>query len=99
MKKQLILLAGLHKTGTTSIQRACGEELQFLNELGYVYPDEIKGITPGAGKQGVFNHSHVFRIMFKEDPPIRLENKVVEQLQRRKELQGLARRLFDAFIQ
>ena len=99
MKKQLILLAGLHKTGTTSVQRACGEELQCLNELGYVYPGEFKWLTSGAGKQGAVNHSYLLRVMFKEDPPILLGNKVVDQLQRRKELQGRVRELFDAFIE
>jgi len=36
--------------------------------------------------------------MFKEDPPIEFENKVVDQLQHRKELQGRVRGLFEAFI-
>ena len=36
--KKLILLAGLHKTGTTSIQTACGNSLEALGASGFLFP-------------------------------------------------------------
>ena len=61
--KKLILLAGLHKTGTTSIQKTCRMNLPLLNEAGYAYPlFPLSGPNGGAAPK---NHSTFIRTMFK----------------------------------
>ncbi len=59
--KQLILLAGLHKTGTTSIQLSCAAGHAALREAGYVYPVERKGSHRA-------NHTTLLNVMFRESP-------------------------------
>jgi hypothetical protein len=60
--KQLILLAGLHKTGTTSIQRTCAVNLKLLHDAGFSYPAaEFQG-------QWESNHTRLFNGLFRREP-------------------------------
>ena len=62
MPKQLILLAGLHKTATTSIQHSCAANQAALRRSGYPYPT-----LADAGASNETNHTRVFN-WFREDP-------------------------------
>ena len=62
MAKQLILLAGLHKTGTTSIQLTCGHNREALREANFHYPVDI------AGKEDRGNHTALLNALFRRDP-------------------------------
>ncbi len=60
--KQLILLAGLHKTATTSIQQTCAANQNILLRHGLPYPT-----FPAAGHQDASNHTRIFT-WFRQDP-------------------------------
>ena len=62
MPKQLILLAGLHKTATTSIQRTCMLNAGLLKDAGFDYP-EVQGDDRSVG-----NHTRFLNKLFKTDP-------------------------------
>ena len=62
MKKELILLAGLHKTATTSIQRSCVVNRASLGKAGLVYPVLRMGGRLEANHTSLLNH------MFKSEP-------------------------------
>lgn len=62
MPKQLILLAGLHKTATTSIQRSCAANQKALFKAGYAYPT-----LSGPGEAGHANHTALLN-WFRRDP-------------------------------
>ena len=98
MRKQLILLAGLHKTGTTTVQRTCGKKSQLFKELGILYPLEIQGITPWTGQRGAANHSYLLRMLFKENPPISVSSRDGNAVLLKK-LQDRARELFEGFLE
>ena len=62
MPKQIILLAGLHKTATTSIQQTCAANAKLLDEAGYVYPvSELNGRWES-------NHTRIFNGLFRREP-------------------------------
>lgn len=50
MKPQLIIHAGLHKTGTSYIQRFLHENARLLNQHGVLYPWK---------PEGAYNHTHL----------------------------------------
>ncbi len=62
MPKQIVLLAGLHKTATTSIQRTCAANLDALKAAGFAYPltDAGAGLVP--------NHTALLHFMFRRSP-------------------------------
>ena len=62
MAKLVILLAGLHKTATTSIQRACVANQDKLQEAGLIIPLTSHEVD-NAG-----NHSNMLHLMFREAP-------------------------------
>ena len=62
MPKQVILLAGLHKTGTTSIQQTCAANQKALFSAGFAYPTLL---NPGAA--GPSNHTQILN-HFKREP-------------------------------
>lgn len=62
MNKQVILLAGLHKTATTSIQATCFAHQKLLREAGFFYPGVSVEGTPDA------NHSFVLKELFRKSP-------------------------------
>ena len=62
MSKRLIVLAGLHKTGTSTIQNACARNLAALKQQAIYYP------LPSLGRNAPpneANHSRLIRRMFK----------------------------------
>jgi hypothetical protein len=61
--KRLILLAGLHKTGTTSIQKTCGEHASLLESSGYLYP--LLRLKVGNAGSEPENHSMLVGAMFR----------------------------------
>ena len=61
MPKQLILLAGLHKTATSSVQATCGFNARLLLQAGFVYP-----VVQGDPKSGG-NHTRFLKKLFKTD--------------------------------
>jgi hypothetical protein len=61
MVKQVILLAGLHKTATTSIQQTCAANQQRLRRVGVGYPTWSKPGEAGS------NHTLILNC-FKQDP-------------------------------
>ncbi|HSI52328.1 MAG TPA: hypothetical protein VK981_00080 [Ramlibacter sp.] len=62
MQKQVILLAGLHKTATTSIQQTCMANQKLLLRAGFSYPVvRARGTTDG-------NHTFVLKRMFSDAP-------------------------------
>ena len=63
MPKQLILLAGLHKTGTTSIQQTCFDNRPALRAAGLIYP--IYSLEEGAPES---NHGALLKLAFRSDP-------------------------------
>ncbi|TGD71363.1 hypothetical protein E4634_19015 [Mangrovimicrobium sediminis] len=63
MNRQLILHMGFHKTGTTSIQKACRINAQRLGEAGIYYPEFVF-----EGVQYNRNHSIPVYSMFSERP-------------------------------
>ncbi len=64
MSRRLILLAGLHKTGTTSLQRNCAAQAELLARAGLFYPPDLDSsgrfVSGGNG-----NHGQLFRACFK----------------------------------
>jgi hypothetical protein len=62
VKKELILFAGLHKTGTTSIQKTCGANHTDLTRAGVAYPLRT------ANGQPQDNHTFQLGWMFKDAP-------------------------------
>jgi len=62
MTRQVTLLAGLHKTASTSIQRTCAANLQALRDAGFTY------FVYNYEGQWETNHTRVFNGMFKRDP-------------------------------
>ena len=60
--KQLILLVGLHKTATTSIQQTCAANQKALFKAGYPYPT-LSGRVDG----GLSNHTSILN-WFRRDP-------------------------------
>jgi hypothetical protein len=62
MIKTIYLHIGIHKTGTTSIQKALGSNHNLLASNGYLYP-----IFKRSGNE-FYNHSVVFFSMFCADP-------------------------------
>jgi len=62
MAKQLILLAGLHKTGTTSIQKTCAANRALLWQAGLHYPTNL------GGERDKSNHTGVLNVLFRRDP-------------------------------
>jgi hypothetical protein len=57
---RLILLTGLHKTGTTSLQATCRANLDRLQAAGFCYP-----LFPQALGARAENHSHVVGLAFR----------------------------------
>ena len=62
MGRQVLLLAGLHKTATSSIQATCVSNVDRLRESGWIYPLRL------GGKEDRGNHSGVVAALFREDP-------------------------------
>lgn len=62
MDKQLILLAGLQKTATTSIQRTCALHQGRLRQAGIVYP------VMRVGDRNDANHTSLLNLLFKREP-------------------------------
>ena len=66
--KKLILLAGLHKTGSTSIQQTCVRNQEALAAQGFHYfPEALfdgRFTTRGSG-----NHGRLLRVAFRRSPP------------------------------
>ena len=62
MEKQVILLAGLHKTATTSIQATCFKHRKTLAEAGFFYPT-----VSVAGAQDS-NHTFFLKETFRDQP-------------------------------
>ena len=62
MSRQLVLFAGLHRTGTTSIQRTCAANQPAIHEAGFAYPVFLRGASR------MTNHSTAFHYMFRRDP-------------------------------
>lgn len=60
--KQIILLAGLHKTATTSIQQTCAANLPLLKSAGFDYP-----FMQQEGKWES-NHSRLVNGLFRREP-------------------------------
>ena len=62
--KQLVLLAGLHKTATTSIQKTCGANIGWLHRAGFSYPEV------GFGYEGrkEANHTRLLNALFRHEP-------------------------------
>lgn len=61
MAKEIVLWAGLHKTGSTSIQLTCGANASRLRDAGVIYP-----VTHYNGR-ATANHSEMLSILFKQD--------------------------------
>ena len=62
--KRLVLLAGLHKTGSTSIQRTCVANQQLLRSNGISYFPEML-IDGKLTTQGNGNHTRLLRVLFR----------------------------------
>ena len=62
--KRLILQAGLHKTGSTSIQRTCVANQQLLRSNGISYFPEML-IDGKLTTQGNGNHTRLLRVLFR----------------------------------
>jgi hypothetical protein len=62
MGRQIVLLAGLHKTATSSIQATCVANVERLREAGWVYPLRL------GGKDDRGNHSAVMVALFRQEP-------------------------------
>lgn len=73
-ERQLILHVGLHKTGTSSIQRSCGRNRRRLREWGIEYPT-LQNARGGRG----FNHSVLVRSLFDRQPE-RYDANIVAEL-------------------
>ena len=63
MAKQLILLAGLHKTGSTSIQETCLAARPALAAAGVIYP-----VWSVNSRAAVGNHGGLLRVAFRAQP-------------------------------
>lgn len=61
MPRELVLLAGLHKTATTSIQATCVANADRLREAGWFYPLRLGGVDDRG------NHGSLM-LMFRDDP-------------------------------
>jgi hypothetical protein len=62
MRKQLFLLAGLHKTATSSIQDSCVANAQLFEAAGFAYPI----VHEGDRRDG--NHTRFLKKLFRRDP-------------------------------
>jgi len=62
MSRQVVLFAGLHKTGSTSIQNTCARNQRVLRNAGFLYP-----VLSHRG-QKFTNHTSTLRYMFRRDP-------------------------------
>ena len=62
MARQVVLFAGLHKTGTTSIQETCARNERALLSAGFLYPTFI------ANGHRTVNHTGAFHFMFRKVP-------------------------------
>ncbi|MBG9389191.1 hypothetical protein [Caenimonas aquaedulcis] len=62
MTRELILFAGLHKTGTTSIQETARQHGGALRRAGYWYP-----VFNDEGEE-IANHTRLVNLMFKQAP-------------------------------
>lgn len=63
MPRQLILLAGLHKTATTTIQLTCAENRAALTKAGFFYP-----LGLGFLDQKTANHTTALILVFGRPP-------------------------------
>lgn len=63
--KRIILHAGLHKTGTTSIQHAFFEADESLKAHGVLYP--TSWVSPKNSGSAQAHHNHFLHVLFKED--------------------------------
>jgi len=62
MSRQLILFAGLHKTGSTSIQKTCVRSRNAILRAGFLYPEVlIKG-------RRFDNLTAALHFMFRKEP-------------------------------
>jgi len=62
MPRQLVLFAGLHKTGSTSIQHTCSMNQRSLVNAGFAYP------VLGYSGRHYRNHTGAFHFMFRGEP-------------------------------
>lgn len=62
MQRELILFAGLHKTGTTSLRKSCMAGRVALEQQGVTYP------TFKVGADVLDNHSGILRVMLQGSP-------------------------------
>lgn len=62
MAKKIVLLAGLHKTATTSIQNTCLAHRKMLGKAGFCYPRA----EASEGSRG--NHTFLLKELFREQP-------------------------------
>jgi hypothetical protein len=72
MARQLVLLAGLHKTATTSIQETCAANAVMLRKAGWNYPLLV---SRGEAES---NHSWLFHEMFRRAPQLNGLNNQLE---------------------
>ncbi len=64
MDRKLILHAGLHKTGTTSIQKTCATNRKILQGENFVYP--MINWDQSKGRSSAENHSRLISNLFEE---------------------------------
>lgn len=69
--KEVIIHAGLHKTGSTSIQRSLFFNQQILKRNGYQFLDVIK-----PDKRKLKNHSSAIINLFRDNPEDHYLNKI-----------------------
>ncbi|GMG86850.1 hypothetical protein [Biformimicrobium ophioploci] len=62
---KVILHAGIHKTGTSAIQKALGRSSRWLNLFGYTYP-----VFSDSKNPRIYNHSRCFLTLFKSNPAL-----------------------------
>src|SRR5262245_51079196 len=88
MAKKLILLMGMFKTGTTSIQRACRENKNILANAGFWYPltEVFVNNQPDRHPE---NHSKSISVMFMKGNGVPNRNEIIWKftsgLQKRKD--------------
>jgi hypothetical protein len=66
--RRLVLLVGLHKTGTTSIQRTCAANLPLIKSAGFLYPTFGKKLPDGSVRHDE-NQSALLSRMFRKKTP------------------------------
>ena len=62
MIKYIFLHIGLHKTGSSSIQKSLAGSAGFLERIGYLYP------VFRTGRHKIINHSMPFFSLFTDNP-------------------------------